>query len=346
MSLTRRELGFLLGGLATLPAPAALGQTLAKVKVGQATPSISFLPMMAARAFGSFRSEGVDLEWAAVPGGDPTALAALDSGDVDLAAVGSDTALRAIGRGQPFRLVYSLMSKITLDLVLSNEILDRTGTKPSDPLTKRLAALKGATIGVSAIGGTQDSAARWLAAQGGLNPRTDLQVALVGPPPAIQAAFENKRIDGFVLSPPEGLLAEDARTGRVIVRMGDDFSERGAIPYLVLVAKTPIAEAKRPALVATCRALQKASAEITGNAQASAQRIQQAFFPRVKPEIMAAAVESLKSGVAGGGRFEPAALTNLIRFIGDVGGNPGAALDPKAENGFWTNAYIDEARKA
>ena len=118
------------------------------------------------------------------PGGDPTALAALDAGDIDLAAVGSDTALAAIAKGQPFLMVYDLMSKVSLELVVSPALMARTGVTPDDALPKRLAAMKGAVIGVSAVGGAQDRMARWLARQGGLGP-DDIQVALVGGPPAI-----------------------------------------------------------------------------------------------------------------------------------------------------------------
>lgn len=345
MRLTRRDFGFLLGGTAAAYATTAAAQAPLKIRIGQATPTVSFLPVMAARALGSFKQQNVELEWAAIPGGDPTTLAALDAGDIDLAAVGSETALRAIGKGQPFQLVYSLMSKISLELVLSNDAIAKAGVKPGDPLEQRLKAMKGVTIGVSAVGGAQESAARWLAAQGGLNPKADIQAALAGAPPAIQAALENKRIDGFVLSPPEGALAEDAGTGRIMVRIGDDFGKRTAIPYLVLVAKTPVPEAKVPAMVATVKALQQASAQVIADPAATAATIQKAFYPKIKPEVMRSAIEGLKGGVADGGRLSAQAIADLVAFIGEVGTNPGANLDPvKGETVFWTNRYVDAAK--
>ncbi|MFH5796923.1 hypothetical protein ACHM2U_16140, partial [Clostridium perfringens] len=91
----------LLGGGAATWATGATAQSPFKIRIGQATPAVSFLPVMAGRALGSFRQQNVELDWAAIPGGDPTTLAALDAGDIDLAAVGSETALRAIGKGQP-----------------------------------------------------------------------------------------------------------------------------------------------------------------------------------------------------------------------------------------------------
>ena len=201
--------------------PLAMAQQT--VRIGQGVSTLSFLPLWSARALNSFAAEGLTANAVVIPGGDATALAALDAGDIDLAAVGSETVMRAFAKGQPFEMVYSLMSKVSLDLVAAPALLDRAGVKPGDPLAKRLAALKGAVVGVAAIGGAQEAAARWLAAKGGLDPKNDIKVAQVGNPVAIQAALENKRIDAFVLSPPEGYIAEKANTGKILVTLGQRF---------------------------------------------------------------------------------------------------------------------------
>src|SRR3546814_11875413 len=95
-----------------------------KVRIGQATSSLSFLPVWSARALDSFKAQGLDLEWAAIPGGDPNALAALDAGDLDFVAVGSETPLQAISTGQPFEFIMPLMNKVSLKLVVSNDRSD------------------------------------------------------------------------------------------------------------------------------------------------------------------------------------------------------------------------------
>ena len=324
------------------PALALIAQAPAqRVRIGQATPALSFLPIMAARALDLFPASGLTLEWAAIPGGDPAALAALDSGDIDYAAVGSETLLNAISKGQPFQIVASLMSKVSLEFVVSNALLTRTGLVPADdPLPKRLQALKGAIVGVSAIGGTQDRAARWLARQGGIDPKS-VQVAMAGPPPAIQAALEAGRIDAFLLSPPEGLIAEDARTGKVLIRMGDEFPALAGVPSLVLAAKTPVVEPAR--LVATLRVLQAAAQQVATKPDVVAPAIQEKLFPKLRPQIVAAAITSLKSGVADRGKLSAPGITALLAYAGEAA----AGLDPTSGNGkFWTNQYWDEAAKA
>jgi len=95
----------------TLGVPASAQETV--VRIGQGVPTLSFLPPLAARALDTFKDQGLRLEFVSIRGGDPATLAALDAGDIDFAATGSDTALEAIVKGQPFQIVYSLMSQVT-----------------------------------------------------------------------------------------------------------------------------------------------------------------------------------------------------------------------------------------
>jgi len=328
--------------LMLMPAPASAQQT---VRIAQGVSTLSFLPVWAARALNTFAAQGLTANAVVVPGGDAAALAALDAGDIDLAAVGSETVLRAAAKGQPFQIVYSLMSKVTIQLVVSPALLERTGVKAGDPLEKRLGALKGATVGVAAVGGTQDAAARWLAAKGGLNPKADIKVAQIGNPVALQAALENKQIDAFVLSPPEGFLAEKSGSGIILASLGDDFPILNHQPYLVLVAKKPIDDQKAMLFVKTARALQAASDELVKQPDQTAQAIHRQFFPKATPESMIAAVKAMNSGVADGGHLDVEGFSNTLTFAREIGTNFGKDFDAKAaENDLWTNRFVDGAR--
>jgi ABC-type nitrate/sulfonate/bicarbonate transport system substrate-binding protein len=328
--------------LMLMPAPASAQQT---VRIAQGVSTLSFLPVWAARALNTFAAQGLTANAVVVPGGDAAALAALDAGDIDLAAVGSETVLRAAAKGQPFQIVYSLMSKVTIQLVVSPALLERTGVRAGDPLEKRLGALKGATVGVAAVGGTQDAAARWLAAKGGLNPKADIKVAQIGNPVALQAALENKQIDAFVLSPPEGFLAEKSGSGIILASLGDDFPILNHQPYLVLVAKKPIDDQKAMLFVKTARALQAASDELVKQPDQTAQAIHRQFFPKATPESMIAAVKAMNSGVADGGHLDVEGFWNTLTFAREIGTNFGKDFDAKAaENDLWTNRFVDGAR--
>lgn len=315
------------------------------VRIGLGAPTLSFLPIWSARALDTFKPQGLTAAVVALPGGDPSALAALDAGDIELAAVGPDAMLRATAKGQPFEIVYSLMSKVTLQLVVSPALLERTGVKPSDPLAKRLAAMKGSLVGATALAGAQEIAARWLAAKGGLDPKNDLKVAQVGNPTAIQAALEAKRIDAFVLSPPEGYLAEKAGTGVVLVSLGDDFPLLASQPYLVLVAKKPISPATADLITRTAKALQEASAAVVSKPDETADAIQKHFFAKADPQAIAAALKTMRGGVAEGGRTDVQSMQNALTFAKEAGIDLGKEFDAKAsENDIWTNRFVDAAK--
>jgi NitT/TauT family transport system substrate-binding protein len=324
-------------------APQALAQQT--VRIGQGAPTLSFLPLWSARALDSFATEGLAANVVVVPGGDAAALAALDAGDIDLAAVGSDTMMRAAAKGQPFEMVYSLMSRVTAEFVVAPAVLDRAGVKADDPIAKRLTALKGAVVGVAAIGGTQEAQARWLAVKGGLDPKADIKIAQVGNSTAIQAALENKRIDAFVLSPPEGYLAEKAGTGKILISLGGEFPQLANQPYLVLAVKTPVDEAKSALIVKTVRALQAASTALAERPDETALAIQKQFFPKADPEAIATAVKTLRGGTSDGGKIDAEAIQNALASAKDIGIDFGSAFDAKAsENMLWTNRYVAAAK--
>jgi ABC-type nitrate/sulfonate/bicarbonate transport system substrate-binding protein len=333
---------FLAATLLLIPTLAAAQQP---VRIAQGFASLSFLPVWGARALNTFSPEGLAAT-VVLPGGDPAALAALDSGDVDLAAVGAESALRAIAKGQPFEIVYNLMSKVTLEVVVSTSFLEKSGVKPGDPLQKRIAALKGATIGVAAIGGTQETAARWLATKGGLDPKTDFKIAQIGSPPALRAALENKRIDAFVLSPPEGYLATKSGAGKILISLGDEFPLLAKQPYLVLVAKKPINGKTSDLIVKVARAMQAASAAIVKDPESNATAIQKQFFAKATPDSIAAAVKALSNGVANGGALDVESIRNQLTFSKEVGTDFGKTFDAAAsQNDLWTNSFVEQASK-
>lgn len=313
------------------------------VRIGQGIPTLSFLPPLAARALDTFKDQGLKLEFVSIRGGDPAALAALDAGDIDFAATGSDTALEAIVKGQPFQIIYSLMSQVTLDLIVSHDLLKRTGVKPTDPLARRLSVLKGATIGVTAVGGTQDRAVRWLTTQGGLNPQRDVKIVQIGPPPAIQAALDHGQIDGFLLSQPEGALSEQGGSGQTLVRMGTEFADLHSLPYLVLVAKKPLSP-KRELAVLTARALQAASQRTLKDTSGVGSLIQQKFYPKLKPELIIAGINSMRDGIAANGQLNQTMIGHLLKFTTATGGELGRlTASSSGPNAFWTDDIVGAA---
>jgi NitT/TauT family transport system substrate-binding protein len=313
------------------------------IRIGQAISGMGFFSIWAARALGSFEAQGLTPA-VSITGGDSSALAALDAGDVELAAIGSEAVLRAAAKGQPFQIVYSLMSEVTLQLVVSPAFLQKTGAKPTDPLAKRLAALKGAVIGVSSIGGVEDSLARWLAFKGGLNPKTDVTIVQVGGPPAHRLALENKAIDAFILSPPEPYLAEKSGGGIAFIKLSDEFPQLSRIPYLIFVAKKPVDPKTSDLIVKAIRAVQSASAEAIAKPDAVGSAVASKFFPKADPDAIVAALKAMDPGVAEAGKLDADNIQNLLTLSKEMGADPGKESSSKASEGdLWSNAFVEKA---
>ena len=94
--------------------------------------------------------------------------------------------------------------------------------------------------------------------------------------------------------------------------------------------------------MATLTVLQAAAARVTADPKAAALLIQQKLFPKLKPEVMVAAIEGLKNGVADRGRLSEPGVAALVAYAGEAA----AGLDAKAGEGkFWTDTYWDQAAK-
>ena len=335
--LDRRTLMLALASTAIAGPPPALAAS-ETVRIGQATLTLGFLPVWAARAFDTFPKQGLDLSWASINGGDPAALAALDAGDIDLAATGSDTVLEAVSKGQPFEIVYSLMSKMSLNLTVSTAFLKRTGLRKEQPVEERIRGIKDALIGVAVVGGAQDRTARWLAKRGGLDPRKDIRVVQIGSNAALGAALENGTIDGFILSAPGGQIAEAEGYGQIFIEPNLDFSDIHGMPSLVIVARKDANQAAQAKIVASLRALNAGSRALIDDLDGGSELLRSKFFPKISADVMRKSVHSLADGIGDEGLLNKEKAELLIKFVEESG-----RKQPE-DSAFWTDRYLVSAK--
>ncbi len=335
--LDRRTVVFALASTAIVRPLPVLAANEA-VRIGQATTTLGFLSVWAARAFDTFPKQGLDLSWAAINGGDPAALAALDSGEIDLAATGSDTVLEAVSKGQPYQIVYSLMSKMSLNLTVSTAFLKRTGITKGQPVAERIRSLKDALIGVAVVGGAQDRTVRWLVKRGGLDPRKDIRVVQIGSAAALEAALENGAIDGFMLSAPEGEIAEASGYGQIFIEPDVDFPDIHGMPSLVMVARLDANAAAQSKIVASLRALNAGNRALLGDLDGGAELLRSKFFPKISAEVMRRSVRSLANGIGDEGLLNQQRAALLTKFVEESG------RKPPDDQAFWTDRYLVSAK--
>lgn len=317
------------------------------VAIAQVVPTLGYVSLDTARAFDTFGSQDLKYNHVQLSGGDPAALAALDSGDVDFAAVGSEAPLLALAEGGgEYQIVYSLMGQMSLDLTVSKKFLDKAGVSPSDPLKKRLSALKGARFGVSALGGAQERAAKWIAQYGGLDPESDIEIVNAGAPPALLAGMENDRIDAFMLTEPNGAQAEKSGFGKVLVRPGSEVDELKSFYHLVLVTRKDLAEEHPEKVTKVVSALNEANQMIVKDPEKVAAKLHGSTYKKVPTDILTNSIKGLAGGVDSDGEVTADGVSMVIKFTSDTGD---AIVEEKldvagGEGDWWTNKFVDDAR--
>lgn len=314
-----------------------------EISIAQAVPTLGYLTIDAARALDTFGDVGLELDWAQISGGDPTLLAAVDAGDIQFGAPGSPSVLQAISQGEDYQIIYSLMSMMSIELTVSNQFMEQTGVSPDDPIEDRLAALDGVTIGVSGLGGAQDRIARWLGDHAGLGSDA-VNTVNIGPPPALRAAVETGQIDGYVLTAPNGQIAEEQGFGQRFIRLGEELPGLDEYHHTVLVIKSQFGEENPELVTKTVSALADAADQVINNPDEVAARIQEQNFEEVDVEVIQEAVNTLAPGLENGGRMTAESLDFTVQFANDTGYPLEEDLDAASGEGdWWTNEYIDRA---
>jgi NitT/TauT family transport system substrate-binding protein len=208
-----------------------------KVVVAQGTDSLIFLPAYVAKAKNYFADEGLDGEIKIFRGG-VQALAGVMSGDAHVYLGPPSTAMKAIIKGQDLKVYGALMDQIPTNIVIQGNVARKVNISSASPITDKIAALKGLTLGVNAAGSAPDQVLRYTLRTAGLDPDRDAKISPVGAGSALIAQFEQKRIDGFAFSSPASDIAVERFGGVMVINFakGEYDPLRGFL-YLGLISR-------------------------------------------------------------------------------------------------------------
>jgi len=162
-----------------------------RVRFAYPAKSLNYLPVTIGRDKGIFQAEGVELQMILVAS--TIQVTALTTGDIDFCGAQSQV-MAGAARGLPVKVVGFLTVKPSFWLM-------------SKPEIKTMADLKGKIIGITAIGSSTDTLARFLVSKNGLTP--DREVAFIGTGTTSNILTEMKAgtVDAGVLSPPFNAMA-------------------------------------------------------------------------------------------------------------------------------------------
>jgi ABC-type nitrate/sulfonate/bicarbonate transport system substrate-binding protein len=159
------------------------------VRVAIATHSLAFLVPFVAKDRGFYSKHGSEVELIQMRPN--IAMAALLGGDVHYAElIGS--VIRSAARGLPVRAISTGIKAPFFTIIAQNKF-------------KTIKELKGATIGLTSIGGTNHVSTRITLRKFGVDPDKDVKFLAIGDEKVVYDAFKFGRVDCVVLAPPFSL---------------------------------------------------------------------------------------------------------------------------------------------
>lgn len=162
-----------------------------RVRFAYPAKSLNYLPITLGRDKGIFQSEGIELQLVLVAS--TIQVTALTTGDIDFSGAQSQV-MAGAARGLPVKVVGFLTIKPSFWLM-------------SKPEIKTMADLKGKIIGITAIGSSTDTLARFLVSKNGLTPDREVAFIGTGTTSNILTAMKAGTVDAGVLSPPFNAMA-------------------------------------------------------------------------------------------------------------------------------------------
>jgi ABC-type nitrate/sulfonate/bicarbonate transport system substrate-binding protein len=159
------------------------------VRVAIATNSLAFLVSFVAKDRGLYAKQGSDVELIQMRPN--IAMAALLGGDIHYAElIGS--VIRSAARGLPVRAISTGIKAPFFTIIAQTKF-------------KNIKELKGATIGLTSIGGTNHVSTRMTLRHFGLDPDKDVKFLAIGDEKLVYDAFKFGRVDSVALAPPFSL---------------------------------------------------------------------------------------------------------------------------------------------
>jgi NitT/TauT family transport system substrate-binding protein len=175
------------------PVPTQAPATLTHLIVAYSNVSPTILPLWIAQQTGLFEKHGLDVDLQYVASA--TSVAALVSGQMQLATVGLSETLGAIAGGADL-------------VVIANQVPAYTYIFEVAPGIETAADLKGKSIGISRTGSSSDIGTRVVLKKFGLDPDRDVQLVQTGSVSDRAAAMKGGALQGAVAAPPDTLAVE------------------------------------------------------------------------------------------------------------------------------------------
>jgi NitT/TauT family transport system substrate-binding protein len=284
-------------------------------------PDVPLVPnsvLELAQSLGYFAREGVNVEFNRV-GGTPMAIAALSSGEGDMANVSLDALLKLRARGEArFRAVSSPSKSMSYVIVAREDV-------------GSLTQLRGKTFGIGQSGTLDDTLTRSVLARNGLEQK-DLSFVSIGQPQLRLKALKAGKIDATTISYGSWIALPD-KSGVHILVSKEDFAQAAPAIAKVNVVSTATLRGKSDQVRKVTAALIELARDFARNPQSWA-----ATMTKARPDVPPAELQQLADAYAQdwcvNGCFDLAELqsaSDLLTATSAFGGLPRPPIDSWAD---------------
>jgi NitT/TauT family transport system substrate-binding protein len=198
---------------------------------------ITWAPAFVAVCEGTFKDHGLDVELTVSPQGTTAAIAGLVSGEVLSAMTGAPAAVSPVREGAPIQLIFNASLGYGVQIVGSNDLLQRKGITESSTLEQKVKALQGEKVAILNPGDSVDQLLRFVLPKFGMDPDKDITMVALNSYGPMFAAMKINNIGALGGSPPNGQTAETQNLGKILFT-GNEFAGLENYPYLVGSANT------------------------------------------------------------------------------------------------------------
>ncbi len=236
------QLTAVIGLLWSLPAAADAQEKRTQARISNAGFTITALPLLAAKDWGIFTANGLDMEIILMASS--VVPAALVQGDIDYQAGVGPASVNATLSGVPTRAIWFSSDRISYWLM-------------ARPQFKTLESLKGKKVGISGLGGTIHVALSMALEKMGAHSKDYVLLSIPGQQIQILYSLESGYVDGAMLSPPVTFAAQKKGLNKILDVGAMVEMPGGGLTALVKTIQERPAETKR-----VIRSLQLAKDEI------------------------------------------------------------------------------------
>jgi NitT/TauT family transport system substrate-binding protein len=173
-----------------------------------------YFPHYVAQEMGYYDDAGVEVEYFVAGGGHMPAMMA---GEVDMVETAFTSVVNLRNEGQEPVAIGSYINAYASNVVVQGEVIERHGITEDSSFEDRARALEGLTIGTTSPGAGADLLPRAILREVDLDPEADAEILYLEQGAAMLAAFDQGRIDAFVLSSPSATQAVVNMGGEILI---------------------------------------------------------------------------------------------------------------------------------